>query len=198
MRLTDGYHDVPNGKIALVVTHLELRAPHLRGVPCPKDLIFAELPRDLALYRRLFRQVGETWLWTDRLKMDDAALSRILEDPQMQFYTLEKSGAPRAILELDFSAPDACKLAYFGLAPDLIGTGAGAYLMDRAQELAFAQDGVTRFHLHTCTLDSPQALGFYRRSGFQPTHRQIEIADDPRLLGYHAMESMPELPVIEA
>jgi ribosomal protein S18 acetylase RimI-like enzyme len=35
--------------------------------------------------------------------------------------------------------------------------------------------------VHTCTLDHPAAVGFYRRSGFRPYRRSVEIADDPRL-----------------
>ena len=75
----------------------------------------------------------------------------------------------------------------------LIGSSAGAFLMDQAVSKAF-RAGVARFHVHTCTLDSPQALGFYRRSGFTPIRQQVEVADDPRVLGIHPQDAGPHIP----
>lgn len=194
MSLLDGYHDLPPGKIAMVVTHLEMSAPQLRGAPLPDGLTFAELPRDPDVYRDLFRRIGADWLWFGRLVLDDAALRAILDDPLVHIFTLLKDGVPEALLELDFREEGQCELAYFGLTPALIGSGAGAYLMDQAQTRAFAR--VPRLHVHTCTLDSPQALGFYIRSGFVPYKRQVEVADDPRLSGILPRGVMPGLPLL--
>ncbi|WP_431358158.1 GNAT family N-acetyltransferase [Sulfitobacter albidus] len=77
----------------------------------------------------------------------------------------------------------------------LIGTGAGRALMNTAITHAFARP-IARFHVHTCTLDSPQAVAFYIRSGFIPTRRQVEIADDPRITGLHPDTSAPQIPLI--
>jgi len=63
------------------------------------------------------------------------------------------------------AAPD-IELAYFGLTPETVGQGAGRWLMARAIELAFAHRP-RRFWVHTCSLDHPGALNFYRRAGFQ-------------------------------
>ena len=68
--------------------------------------------------------------------------------------------------------------------------------MDRAIELAF-QGGIDRFHLHTCSIDSPGALGFYLRSGFRAVRRSIEIADDPRLKHGYDRALAPHVPIIE-
>lgn len=193
--LADGLYDLPPGKIAEVVTHLEIFTPHLRGAALPDGLRFTELARDLGTYRDLFRRVGADWLWFGRLTLDDAALSAILSDPLVHIFTLEKDGRPEALLELDFRQDGACELAYFGVTQALIGTGAGAYLMDEAQRRAFAR-GITRLHVHTCQLDSPQALPFYIRSGFVPFKRQVEIADDPRLTGDLPRHVMPGLPLL--
>ncbi len=196
MALPDGFYDVPAGKIAMVVTHLEMRAPAaLRGAALPEGLSFKPLPRDLATYRDVFQRVGQDWLWFGRLEMEDDELSGILNDPKVTYHTLEKDGQPEALLELDFRTDGACELAYFGLTEALIGTGAGAFLMDQAIRLAWAK-GVERFHVHTCTLDSPQALGFYVRSGFTPYRRQIEVADDPRLKGLHGADVAAWMPKI--
>jgi GNAT superfamily N-acetyltransferase len=196
MSLPDGYHDLPAGKIAMVVTHLEMTAPPpLRGLPQPADTEFRSLPRDPEVYRDLIRRVGEEWLWFARLEMDVPTLRAIIEHEDVEIRTLARNGRPEAILELDFRTPDACELAYFGLTPTLIGTGAGAWLMDRAIEMAWSRD-ITRFHVHTCTLDSPHALSFYMRSGFVPYKRQIEIADDPRRGGIHPATAAPHVPLL--
>jgi GNAT superfamily N-acetyltransferase len=196
MALPDGFYDVPQGKLAVVVTHLEMTAPAaLRGAPLPDGLAFKPFSPDLAAYRDLFRRIGQDWLWFGRLELTDAELSEVLNDPKVPRYTLEKDGRPEALLELDFRQDRECELAYFGLTEALIGTGAGAYLMDRAISLAWAED-ITRFHVHTCTTDSPQALGFYQRSGFTAYRRQIEIAPDPRLKGLHPEHAAPGIPFV--
>lgn len=191
--LADGFHDVPKGKVATIVTHLEMRAPKTRNASLPEGLEFTTLPRDLAAYRDILRRVGQQWLWFGRLLLDDAELSKIIDDPLVEFYTLTKDGTPEAILELDFRVAGECELAFFGLTGALIGSGAGAFLMDQAVSKAF-RAGVARFHVHTCTLDSPQALGFYRRSGFTPIRQQVEVADDPRVLGIHPQDAGPHIP----
>jgi hypothetical protein len=53
-----------------------------------------------------------------------------------------------------------------------------------------------RLWLHTCTLDHPDALAFYIRSGFVPFKRQIEIHDDPRAVGLYPKSAAPGVPLI--
>jgi GNAT superfamily N-acetyltransferase len=101
------------------------------------------------------------------------------------------------LLELDFRAPDSCELAFFGVTPALVGRGAGRFLMNRAMEIAWSRP-VRRFWVHTCTLDHPAALDFYRRSGFQAFRRQIEVIDDPRLSGLLPRDAAPQIPLIGA
>jgi GNAT superfamily N-acetyltransferase len=196
MTLSDGLHDVPPGKLAAVVTLLEMTAPApLRGTPLPRGLTFAPMPRELERYRAAIRRVGRDWLWFDRLRLDDAQLGAVLGDADVEISTLTRCDGPEAILELDFRVPGECELRYFGLAPELIGTGAGGYLMDRAIERAWKRP-IRRFHVHTCTFDSPRALDFYIRSGFTPYARQVEIADDPRRTGLHPPDAAPQIPLI--
>ena len=196
--LTDGYHDVPAGKVAAVVTVLDMHArPALRGRPAPDGVSLRHVPGpDLGWYRQLFTHVGGDWLWFSRLTLSDAELSAILADPQVQVHAVEKNGTAQGILELYFRAPGECELAYFGLGPALVGTGTGAWLMDQAITMAWAQP-ISRFHVHTCTLDSPQALTFYIRSGFTPIQRRIEIADDPRLTGTLDRTHAPQVPILD-
>jgi GNAT superfamily N-acetyltransferase len=196
MPSVSSYLDIPPGKLAMVVTSLEMRArPALAPDPAvPWILTRIERP-DLADYRALFRRVGADYLWFARLAMADAALRAILDDPAYALHRVEHRGRAEGLLELDFRVAGQCELAYFGLAPGLIGRGAGRWLMNRALDLAWAP-GVARVWVHSCTLDHPAALGFYQRSGFIPYRRQVEIADDPRLTGLLPRDAAPAIPIL--
>ena len=86
------------------------------------------------------------------------------------------------MLEFDFRQEGECELTFFGLSGTLIGGPAGRWLMNWAIERAWSRP-IKRFWLHTCTLDHPSALDFYKRSGFQPFRFEVEILEDPRLSG---------------
>ncbi|MEX0284256.1 MAG: GNAT family N-acetyltransferase [Paracoccaceae bacterium] len=196
--IADGFHDIPPGKVATIVTHLEMtaRMPE-RIVPAPEGLAFERLETPTPdLYRDLMYRVGgHAWLWFSRLALDDAALSAIIHDPLCPLYTLTRNGRAEAMLELDFRVQGECELAFFGVTPTLIGTGAGRFLMNQAIRLAWDHP-ISRFHVHTCTLDSPGALAFYQRSGFKPIRQQVEITDDPRVTGILPPDAGPHIPVI--
>lgn len=167
-----------------MVTYLEMsQRPAPRDVAAPEGVtLLAHEAADLAWYRGLYRAVGEDWLWFSRLYMEDAALAAILHHKDVEVYALRKDGRDLGLLELDFRDPDNTELAFFGLSKELIGTGAGRWMMERALDLAFKRP-IRRLFVHTCTLDSPQAVGFYIRSGFVPYGRAIEVMDDPRMNG---------------
>lgn len=188
--------DVPDGKIAAVVTHLQMfERPAPRHVPDVDAELVRHPKPDLDWYRDLFARVGGDWMWFSRLGMSDADLSAILHRDDVHLYSVRKEGRDEGMLELDFRVPNECELGYFGLAPAMVGTGAGRWLMDHAISLAWDQP-IARFHVHTCTLDSPQALAFYMRSGFTAYRRQVEIADDPRKIGVLPADSSPQEPII--
>jgi GNAT superfamily N-acetyltransferase len=196
MILLDGYSDVPAGKIAAVVTHLEMTA---RPAPRPDpagawSLRRVEMP-PLEWFRDLYRRVGEEWLWFSRIRMPDAELSAIIHAPLVKVYVLEYEGRDEGLLELDFREAGQCELAFFGVTAKLIGSGAGSWLMNRALELSWSRP-ITRVWVHTCTFDHPSALAFYQRSGFRPFRRQIEVADDPRLDGTVPRDVARHVPVI--
>lgn len=216
MLLPDGYHDLPRGKLAAVVTYLELRAPSPpasrvqvgdatgRG-PAVPDTVVTGSPAPWMLrqvsapapdwYRDLYRRVGEPWLWSSRLVMPDDALRAILGSPDVEVHALVADGRDEGLLELDFRVPDACEIAFFGLTPALTGRGAGRWLMARALARAWERP-VSRVWLHTCSLDSPRALDFYRRAGFTPYARRVEVLDDPRLLGVLPETAAPQVPLL--
>jgi GNAT superfamily N-acetyltransferase len=196
--LPDGYADVPAGKIAAVVTYLEMSKPPRRGARRNRavGLELAAIGSDPERYLALFRRVGEPWLWFSRLVMPEAELRDILASPDVDTLALRRGGEDIGLLELDFRRPDECELALLGVVPEAIGTGAGRFLVETAAKRAFARP-LRRFWVHTCTFDHPSAVDFYRRAGFAPYRRAVEIADDPRLSGLLARNAAPHVPIIE-
>lgn len=195
--LANGYHVLPAGKLANVVTCLEMTAkPQGRGHGFKPGLSLEAASRtDLAAYRRLFAAVGRDLMWFSRLVMADDTLAGILGDPDYEPYVLRRGGLDIGILDLDFREAGQCELAFFGLTPDAIGTGAGASLMDAAIDRAWTRP-ITRLWVHTCTYDHPNALGFYRRSGFTPYQIMVEVHDDPRLSGHLPAGASPQVPLL--
>lgn len=198
MELPPGYHDVVPGMLATIVTHLQMHAPPARRADPPGSAQFSLAPlqpRTIGTYRELFRAVGADWLWTSRLVMADEPLQAILDSADITLLELQSPSGGRGILELDFRVAGECELSFLGVTRDLVGTGAGRFLMNRAIALAFAKP-VKRFWLHSCTLDHPGAVAFYERSGFHAYARQVEILPDPRLSGHLPRDAAPHIPVI--
>ncbi len=198
MTLEDGYIDVAPGKLAAVVTSLEMLAPAApRSVPelAGVSVRAVESP-EASWYRDLYARVGaEDWLWFSRLKLSTGALEAIIQHPKVEICALTVDGRDEGLLELDFRVDGECELAFFGVTARCIGRGVGRLLMNTAIEHVWSRP-ITRFWVHTCTLDHPGALQFYVRSGFRPYRRQIEIADDPRLSGLIRETAAPHVPII--
>jgi GNAT superfamily N-acetyltransferase len=197
MILPDGTSDVPAGKIAALVTHLEMtERPALRPDPEGAWALRRVSSPDLDWFRDLYRRIGEEWLWFGRLQMADAELAAMIQSPLVEIYALVHDGRDEGVLELDFGNAGQCELRLFGVTAKLVGSGAGRWLMNRALELAWSRQ-VSRVWVHTCSFDHPSALAFYQRSGFRPFRRQIEIADDPRLDGTAPRNAAKHVPIIE-
>lgn len=188
---------VDDGDLATIVTTLEMtRRPPLRPLPAsPLRLVRWATPEP-EKYRTLFRRVGGPWLWYSRLAMDDAALSAIVHDAGVEVYAVtDRAGIEVGLLELDLRHAGACELSYFGLVPELAGRGHGGWLMAEAMARCW-RPGVTRVWVHTCTLDHPAALGFYRKQGFVAVKRTIETFPDPRRLGLLPVETGAHIPYL--
>ena len=191
-----GYHDVPAGHTVSVVTHLEMLSKAEARPEAEIQLTLERVKRPMVgWYRNLFRAVGADYLWFGRLTQSEEELAETLNNPSVHVYVLKAGTEEAGLLELDFREAGACELAYFGLTPEHVGGGAGRWLMNRAIALAWEQP-IKRLHVHTCTLDSPKALDFYIRSGFTAFKRQIEIEQDPRLIGLLPKSAAPQIPMI--
>ena len=184
------------GKIDVVVTHLTMSAaPKRPPTPVPPGrlaLLRAEAPT-VSFYRYLYDTVGEPWFWYERRKLDDAALAAIIGDPRVEIHVLYAGGVPAGYSELDRRAEPDIAIAYFGLVPQFIGRGLGAYLMNWTVDAAW-QHRPRRLTVNTCTLDHPKALALYQRVGFVPERQEAIRIDDPRLAGLIPPHLEPRLP----
>lgn len=189
---------VPNEQLATIVTSLEmLRRPPARPLPSSSLALARWQAPSNEKYRALFRRVGTNWLWFSRLVMEDDRLRAILDDPGIEIYAaVDRAGIELGMIELDFRVAGQCELGFFGLVPELTGKGHGGWLMGHALALAWRK-GVERVWVHTCTLDHPAALGFYRRHGFVPYKRTVETFADPRLSGILPADAAPQIPLLE-
>jgi GNAT superfamily N-acetyltransferase len=192
-----GLLPVADDQIATVVTSLEMHErPRPRPLPVsPLRLVRWPAPA-VVKYRALFRRVGSPWLWFSRLVMPDERLRQILDDEAIAVHAVvDRAGIEVGMLELDYRVAGTCELSFLGLIPEITGKGHGNWLMAQALALGW-RPGITRMWVHTCTLDHPGALGFYRRHGFVPYQRTVETFADPRLAGVLPADAAPHIPCL--
>ncbi|EHH67200.1 GNAT family N-acetyltransferase [Gluconobacter morbifer] len=156
----------PTARLVVEVTFLETRVPRpFPVVPDGLSLTRVDAPA-IALYRRLYQEVGGEYCWWMRRPMPDAELAAILHDPDVHFMVLwDAAGESLGFYELDLRERGDANLAYFGLVPSAVGKGLGRVLLDCAVAQAFANGG-WRLRVNTCSLDHPHALPNYHRAGF--------------------------------
>ncbi len=193
--LLDGTTDLPTGKIASIVTYFEMLAPPARyGDPGSIELDLVPAP-DVDWYLGLYARIGEPWLWFSRRVMSSIEVRAIIGDPRVDVYVALDGADEVGLVELDRRVPGEVEIAFFGVLPDVAGQGIGRAMMASALRLAFAH-GPRRVWLHTCTLDHPRAIAFYRHAGFTAYRRAIEVVDDPRLTGALPKGAAPHVPLI--
>ena len=192
------FSPIARGEIGAIVTSLEMKSrPALREMPSSDLRLERWAAPSPDKYRTLYRRIGEHWLWFSRLELDDAELSTIVNEPKVRIWAvLDRRGIEVGILELDFREGGQCEIAFFGLVPELAGQGHGKWLMAMALQAGWAEPGIERMWVHTCTLDGPGALNFYIKSGFKPYQRQVETFPDPRLTGLIPRDAAPQIPLI--
>ena len=193
--MRDGYTDLPPGKIAAVVTSLEMcTAPNAPPAPTMSGFAVRRVSQpDLDWYRRLYRLIGEPWLWFSRLRLSDDELRAVIHDPAVDVFALSYAGGDHGLLESDRRRFPDIELSFLGVTPALIGKGAGRALLAHSLPLAW-EHKPQRVWLHTCTSDHPGALAFYVKAGFVPYKRAIEISDDPRVTGEMPRNAAPHIP----
>ena len=187
---------VPAGKLRSVVTHLAMEAPPPHAPPPPPAGIAIARRRAMpaADYLSLYHAIGDDWLWWSRLTMDEATLAAHIAAEESEVYVAEAGGEEIGLVELNLRPAPDIELRYFGVIPSWIGKGLGGWLLAYAIAAA-SRHSPRRMILNTCTYDHPGALAFYRRHGFAVTHSEVEIVDDPRLVGLLPRDAAPHVPL---
>ncbi len=159
------------GDVTFTVLRMDDPPAHpMPTTPHPQlSLIRAERP-DVGFYRYLYYTIGRLWHWTDRLLLDDASLSEIIEDDRCAIYVLYIAGSPVGMAELDFTVMPHAKLSYLGVMPSHIGQGLGHYLLRAALGIAW-QRLPDHLWVSTNTNDHPRALALYQKVGFRPVEQ---------------------------
>ncbi len=155
-------------------TYLAMETPQPFSMPAPTIpglSLTRPRPCPVALYRALYESVGRDYHWTDRTKWTDEVLASHLASSNVAVWVLREGDEPAGFFELARHDDGSVEIAYFGLAPSMIGRGVGKWLLARAAEEAW-QLQPTRVWLHTCTLDHPSALANYVARGFAPYKRE--------------------------
>jgi GNAT superfamily N-acetyltransferase len=153
--------------VTITTWYLEMTSPdELRAARPVEGFEVRALPRpDPALSSRLYARVGEPWQWTDRLGWGVARWRAHLAQPGVRTLVGYLAGEPVGYAELVREGGDV-EIASFGLLPGYSGRGLGGALLAAVTEAAWA-GGAARVWLHTCSLDSPDALPSYERRGFR-------------------------------
>ena len=189
---------VPPGKLYTVITHLAMDAPPaVEAPPPPAPGISLERRQTIPVgdYLRLYHAIGDGWLWWSRLTWDEAALAAYLAEEETEVYVAEGDGEEIGLIELNLRPKPDIELRYFGVVPPWIGKGLGGWLLAHALAAA-GRHRPRRMILNTCTLDHPGALAFYQRHGFAITHSEVDIVDDPRLIGLLPRDVAPHIPLV--
>lgn len=176
--MTDNDND-----LECVITYLQMTArPAAPSLPAPAHsaLLRCEWPT-VSFYRYLYEGVGAPWLWYERRVIDDRTLAAQVIDPKIEIFVLYYGGAPAGYFELNLREMPDIELAYFGLLPDFIGKGLGAFLLQQAIDQAWSHEP-ERVWVHTCNWDHPDALAVYQKCGFEPYDQQTTYIEDPRIL----------------
>ena len=166
----------PGQRVRYTVTYLEMTARPATPIPhvptgSPLALIAAENP-PVEYFLYLYNAVGAAYEWTDWLKHTRQQQEAFVGDPKVELFTLMVDGWPGGFFVLDTRQPDTCDLAFFGLVPQAMGRGLGAWFLGCAIHMGWDRPGVTRMTVSTNTLDHPRALAFYQRMGFVPVRRE--------------------------
>ena len=130
------------------------------------------------LGRFLYESVGHAWRWTDRLSWPYSTWLAHLERSEVEVWIAHREGVIVGYVELEHQVEESVEIVYFGLLRQFMGRGIGGLLLSDTVERAF-RTGAQRVWLHTCSLDSPQAIQNYRARGFKLFNEETTLKDIP-------------------
>ncbi len=166
----------------VTIYYLEMHSPDELNEKCAANgLIVTEAELDEFRFNRfLYQYVGESWQWTDKLKLSDSEWQEFVEDPQLRTWVGYYKGSIAGYFELKATDAGDTEILYFGLAPNFIGKGLGGYFLSQAIKNAWSIPGTRRVWVHTCNLDHPSALANYQARGLKLYKTEIESDSFPK------------------
>lgn len=191
-----GFAPLPEGTLGTIETSLErFTAPEKAKWPLPEGFTLGAPDQfDLKAFKTLYHAIGDDWLWFGRLQKTDAEIQAIIHAPTTNLlYLFDPQGKPLGLFETQQQGEETLEVSYFGLVPQATGKRLGPVMMENGLAQCWSPS-IKRVWLHTCTFDSPHALGFYQKMGFKPFRQRIEWGKDPRLSGVlprHAARHIP-------
>jgi len=151
--------------------------------PEPQGLRIEEcLSPTLSFYYYLAITIGERWAWSGPRSKTPEENRAIIQNPAVKLYVPYMHGVPAGMIELHTQHFPEVELMFFGLMPEFIGKGLGLVSLSWTVDRVFRM-GATRFHLHTCSLDSPRALEVYKKAGFTVYDERRHKVPDPAQRG---------------
>ena len=162
--------------VSYTITYLEMVArpdfdwPHLPAGSAAA-LLKAEMP-PVWWFLSLYDAVGRDYAWEDIHTWEHAEIHDWLTRDVMTLYTLFEHGWPQGFFMLEDKGESVVDLAYFGMVPEAVGKGLGAWLLKTAILTGWDRPGTEKMTVQTCTLDHPRALALYQRYGFTPVRRE--------------------------
>ena len=130
------------------------------------------------LSRFLYTEVGRAWRWTDRLSWTYSRWLAHLERPEVEVWIAYLAGVIAGYVEIERQPEESVEIVSFGLLRQFMGRGIGGLLLSDTVERAF-RSGAKRVWLHTCSLDSPEAIKNYRSRGFKLFKEETTLMDVP-------------------
>lgn len=116
---------------------------------------------------RMYREVGQSWDWTDRLVWDRKQWEAYVARGSQHTWRLDLDGQEAGYFELEQQKGGSVEVVYFGLLPCMIGKGAGGAALSLVIDMAWELPETNRVWLHTCTEDHRHALANYEKRGFR-------------------------------
>ena len=154
--------------VTVVRTYLEQRTPDSLRPSLSSDpslrLVRVD-PNDVALFRRMYRDVGGVYYWRDRNLLSDDEIRAHFARAGVELWVLYHGDEPAGFFELNRHEDGSVEITYFGLTSAFFGRGLGKHLLTRAVQSAWAL-GANRVWLHTSSLDHSSALSNYLARGF--------------------------------
>jgi GNAT superfamily N-acetyltransferase len=152
-----------------IVTYVEMTDPNqlVPAAPVP-GLILEPVDRGSPLVPRILARIGADYGWKSASRTEPEWAVWFARHPGLTFWLLSFEGEPAGMISYDLHPGGEAEILTFGLLPEFVGQGLGAFALTVGVQQAWAlAPSVNRVWLHTSTRDHPHALPNYHRRGFR-------------------------------